>query len=263
MTAAAPRRRFRPRLVPTLVALPLFLALLGLGTWQMERREWKLALIADMQARLAMPPAPLTELLALGPAANYRPVYAVGVYRHDREMLLEARTYHGQLGMQVVTPLELTEARSREDAGGGARAAIDSVLVNRGWIPADRRDPGTRAAGQAAGEVAVTGILRWPQRPSYFTPDNHPDRGQWYWADVQAMARAADLAHPAPAVIEAGRDAAAPDRLPVGGQTIVDVPNNHLQYAITWYALAAVLLATYIMSQRRVPGAEPPRRTLI
>lgn len=252
MTATA-RKHFRPRLGATLIALPMILALLGLGTWQMERRSWKEGLIADMQARLALPPAALAELLPLGPAANYRPVYAVGVYRHDREMQLLARTYKGENGVQIVTPLQLTEERATEDKQSGVRSALDSVLVNRGWVPLDKRDPKSRESG-VMGEVIVTGILRWPPEPGLFTPKNNPEKGEWYWPEVPAMAQAADLAHTAQAVIELGLNRADPSSLPIGGQTIIELPNNHLQYAITWYALAAALLATYILSQRRPPG---------
>ena len=256
MIASAMRggKRFRPRLVPTLIALPMILVLLALGSWQMERRHWKEGLLADMQARLALPPAALSELLPLGLAANYRPVYAVGVYRHDREMQLLARTYQGENGVQIVTPLQLTEERATEDMASGVRSALDSVLVNRGWVPLDKRDPKNRESG-AMGEVVVTGILRWPSEPGLFTPKNDPARGQWYWPEVPAMALAADIVQTSPAIIELGRDTAEPNRLPFGGQTIIDLPNNHLQYAITWYALAAALLATYILSQRRSPDA--------
>ena len=246
---------FRPRLIPTLIALPLFLTLLGLGTWQMERRGWKEGLLADMQARLALPPAALADLLPLGPAGNYRPVYAVGVYRHDLEMLLQARTHEGLIGVQVVTPLQLIESRSAEDVASGASVVVENVLVNRGWVPLEARDPKSRPDSLPQGEMVVTGILRWPAAPGWFTPKNDPARGDWYWPEVPAMARAADLGQMAPAVIEIGRNAAAPDALPIGGQTIVALPNNHLQYALTWYALAAALLATYILSQRRPAGA--------
>lgn len=248
---------FRPSLKATLIALPLLLTLLGLGTWQVERLHWKTALIADMRSRLAMPPEALIDLLPLGPAANYRPVYVVGVYRHDHEMQLQARTYDGQIGVQLVTPVQLIESRSREDAGSGVPSRVDAVLVNRGWVPLDRRDPRARLDSWTMGEVVLTGILRWPTEPGRFTPENRPDKGEWYWLDLPAMAAQSDLPRVAPAYIELGRSSSDPDRLPVGGQTIVELPNNHLQYAITWYALAAVLLATYILSQRRPPDAEP------
>ncbi|MFN4283039.1 MAG: SURF1 family protein [Alphaproteobacteria bacterium] len=245
---------FKPRLIPTLIALPLFLTLLGLGVWQLERREWKTALLADIEARLAMPPAALVDLLPLGPAANYRPVYVVGVYRHDREMLVQARTHEGQIGVQVVTPFQLIEERSAEDAGSGVKVRAEAVLVNRGWVPLEMRDPKTRADSQPAGEMVVTGLLRWPAAPGWFTPKNDPARNQWYWMEVPAMAETSNLRDLVPAYIELGRNAAAPDALPIGGQTIVRLPNNHLQYALTWFALAAALLATYILSQRRRSG---------
>ncbi|HEY4136069.1 MAG TPA: SURF1 family protein [Alphaproteobacteria bacterium] len=240
-TASSSKRVFRPRLIPTLVMLPFLVTLLGLGTWQLERRVWKLGLIADMEERLAMPPAPLSELLPLGPAAAYRPVFAVGVYAHGNEMPLMARTYRGKNGEQIVTPLLLTERG----------AGVDSVLVNRGWVPEAKSDPKTRPESQPGGETVATGILRWPSTPGTFTPDNDPARNQWYWTDVHAMAEAADLSRPAPVVIDVGPNKADPKALPIGGQTIIDLPNDHLQYAITWFALAAVLLATYILSQRR------------
>jgi surfeit locus 1 family protein len=255
---SATAKRFRPRLIPTLIALPLLLTLLGLGTWQMERREWKTALLADMAARLAMPPAALVDLLPLGPAANYRPVYAVGVYRHDLEMLLQARTHEGRIGAQVVTPLQLIENRSAQDAASGARITVENVLVNRGWVPLEARDPESRPDSLLQGEVVVTGILRWPADPGLFTPKNDPAGRMWYWPEVPAMAQAADLGQMAPALIELGRSSTIPDALPsatlpIGGQTIISLSNNHLQYALTWYALAAALLATYILSQRRLP----------
>lgn len=248
-------KSFRPRLIPTLIALPLLLTLLGLGSWQLERRSWKEGLLADMQARLALPPAALADLLPLGPAGNYRPVYAVGVYRHDREMQLLARTHESQIGVQVITPLQLTESRAAEDVASGVRSALDAVLVNRGWVPLDKREPKTRPESALQGEVVVTGVLRWPAAPGLFTPKNDPLRGDWYWPEIPAMAQAADLAPMAPAVIELGRNAAEPATLPIGGQTIVDLPNNHLHYALTWYALAAALLGTYILSQRRSTDA--------
>lgn len=246
--STAPALAFRPRLIPTLIALPAILVLLALGTWQMERRAWKADLIATMQSRLAMPPASLVELLPLGPEAAYRPVFVTGVFRHDREMHLVARRYKERIGAQVVTPLLLTEGRGM----------ADSVLVNRGWVPEDRRAPARRPDSQPHGEISVTGILRWPSQPGLFTPDNDPARGLWYWVDIPAMARAADLARPAPVVIESLRNPADPEALPVGGQTIVRLPNNHLQYAVTWYALAAALLGTYILSQRRPRDSDRP-----
>jgi surfeit locus 1 family protein len=240
---AEPRRGWRgPRAAFALV-LAGFAILAALGTWQVERLAWKRDLIATMEARLAMAPLPVGDLLNSGPIENFRPVRATGIFLHDREMYLAARSYQGRLGYHVVTPLELAD-------GGTA------VLVDRGWVPADRKAPDSRAAGQVPGKVTVEGIARRPSVPSLFTPDNRPDQNLWYWADLPAMAAHAGLAAAPPLLIEAG-PAANPGGLPIGGQTHVNLPNNHLQYAITWYALALVLAVFYLVSRRRAAGSSP------
>lgn len=232
-----PRRGWRgPRATLAFVLLGVAI-LIGLGTWQMERRLWKADLIATMDARLALPPIPVADFLANGAGEDYRPVSASGTFRHDQEMYLAARSYKSQLGYHVVTPLIL-------DDGGTA------VLVDRGWVPSDKQTPASRAAGQRAGPVTITGIARQQIKPGLFTPDNRPDQNQWYWADLPAMAAHAGLGQVAPLLLEAG-PAENPGGLPIGAQTFINLPNNHLQYAITWYSLAAVLVVIYLVSRRR------------
>jgi surfeit locus 1 family protein len=244
--AEAPRSRWRgPRATLFLVLIGCAL-LIGLGTWQVERRAWKADLIATMNARLALPPASLSELLAGGESEDFRPVRATGIFLHDQEMYLAARSYQSQLGYHVVTPLLLDDGTP----GGPA------VLVDRGWVPVDRLAPESRAAGQVPGKVTVEGILRRPSKPGAFTPDNRPDQNQWYWSDLPAMGAHAGLAQVAPVLIEAG-PAVNPGGLPIGGQTRVTLPNDHLQYAITWYALAAALVVLYLVSRRRRTAGPP------
>ena len=127
------------------------------------------------------------------------------------------------------------------------------ILVNRGWVPYERRDPATRAAGQVAGPVVVEGILRREPRggaSSWFVPDNSPERNQWFWFDLPAMARAAGVPAFAPFYVEAAA-APNPGGLPIGGQTIVELPSNHLEYAITWYSLAIALAFIYVLWHRQ------------
>lgn len=233
------RRRARATLPLVLLGIVI---LLGLGTWQLERRAWKADLIATMNARLALPSVPLLEVFTPGGAVDpasldFRPARATGRFRHDQEMYLAARGYQGQLGVHVVTPLVM-------DRSGM------TVLVDRGWVPSDRQAPQSRGEGQIDGEVTVEGVLRQPARPSVFTPDNRPDQNLWYWADLPAMAAAAKVAPIAPLLLEAG-PAANPGGLPIGGQTRINLPNNHLQYALTWYALALALAVLYLVSRRR------------
>lgn len=222
------------------VVLAGFAVLVALGTWQMERRSWKAELIATMESRLAMAPLAIEAVLASREPVDFRPLRASGSFRHDREFYLAARSYQGKLGYHVVTPLVLNDGRT-------------TVMVDRGWVPTDRRDPASRPLGQLAGVVSVTGIARLPPRPGVFTPDNRPDQNQWYWSDLSAMAQQADVAQVVPFVIEAGADSN-PGGLPIGGRTRVTLSNDHLQYAITWYALAGALAVIYLVSLRRRDG---------
>jgi surfeit locus 1 family protein len=234
---AEPRRGWRGPRATLAFVLAGFAILIALGTWQVERLAWKRDLIATMESRLAMAPLPLGDLLKHQPIEDFRPVRATGTFLHDREMYLAARSYQGRLGYHVVTPLA--------PEGGGT-----AVLVDRGWVPVDRQAPDSRAAGQVPGTITVEGIARRPPKPGLFTPDNRPDQNLWYWVDLPAMAAHAGLTTVAPLLIEAG-PAANPGGLPIGGQTHINLPNNHLQYAITWYALALALAVFYVVSRRR------------
>ncbi|HET9149176.1 MAG TPA: SURF1 family protein [Alphaproteobacteria bacterium] len=226
----------RPRLVPTVSAGLAFLVLIGLGTWQVERLQWKTALLRDIAERMSTEPT----LLPGPPFAvmEYERVRATGHFLNDRELHLFARSDKGQIGYDILTPLVL-------DRGG-------AVLVNRGYVPTDRRDPATRRDGEVPGTVTVTGIVRIPRKPmlSWLLPDNKPDQNQWIWTDLPAMAASIGVQPLAPFVIEA--DATPnPGGLPVGGQTRLNIPNDHLQYALTWYALAAILAVMFVVYHRR------------
>jgi len=216
------RRRFTAAVMwPTIAALPVFVALLGLGTWQVQRLHWKEALIAERAARAAAPPIGVEQ--AGDPAGQeFRRVRAVGTFRHDREMFLESRVQNGEAGYHVVTPLALRS--------GGA------VLVDRGWVR-------TRASERTGGEVAVEGFMRRGGKSSSWTPDNDPARNTWYYVDIPAMAAAAGMTDAKPFFIDTGEPP--------------ELPNNHLQYAITWYGLAAVLVVIYGVFVSRRLRREP------
>jgi surfeit locus 1 family protein len=232
----------RRRLWATLIALPMLAVLIGLGAWQLERREWKLALIAELETQLAAPPAPLPAVIDNPVAWNYRRVTARGRFDHAAELHVPARTYQSQAGWHVVTPL--------------LRADGAAVLVDRGWVTDAAIDPASRPESLVAGEVEIGGILRVPTPPGWLIPDNRPEANQWYWLDLPAMAAAAGIDGPVlPLVLEA--ELGPPGALPIGGQTRVELPNDHLQYALTWFSLAAVLAVIFILSvRRRPPGTE-------
>lgn len=226
----------RPLLWPTLMTLPAVLGALALGTWQVQRLEWKNALITERQARRAAPP--LAGLPAsFDPALHeFRKVRVEGRFRHENELYLAARSLRGSPGYHVVTPFAL--------AGRG------TILVNRGWIPLERKSPESRKLGQVEGTVALEGYLRLPPEPGWFVPDNEPAKNFWFYVDIPAMARVAGIDDVKPYLLEAG-PAENRGGYPVGGVTRFDAPNDHLQYAITWYAMAVIGIVIYLLYHRR------------
>ncbi len=199
----------------------------------MERLQWKEGLIAQRNAALHAAPVPVPATLDDATTLEFHPVRATGVFLNDHELYLNAQNAHGDAGVDIVTPLRLDDGRT--------------LMVNRGFVPTARQSPATRAIGNSYGKVAVTGLLRVVQidQRSSFTPPNEPARNSWFFIDLPAMAKAAGIDTVLPFYLDAD---ATPNAggFPVGGQTITDLPNDHLQYAITWYALAAALVAIYI-----------------
>ena len=225
---------------PSLWAAAGLSLLLGLGTWQVQRLHWKEGLIAEREAGLRATPVALPTTLDAARALELRPVRAEGQFRNDRELDLNLESKAGAAGFHIVTPLMLADG--------------SALLVDRGFVPTEQKAPETRAAGELSGTVTVTGLVRIPSagKPSWFTPDNDPGRNSWFYVDVGAMAQAVGVARVAPFYIDA--DATPnPGGWPKGGETITDLPNNHLQYAITWYSLALALIVIYIrFTSRRI-----------
>lgn len=237
MTARPPRSRSRLLSVAALALLGTAL-LTGLGVWQLERRAWKLDLIARVTERVHAPAvaAPGPTLWSRVNAADdeYRHVRVSGRFLNNRETLVKAVTEDGS-GFWVLTPL-------RTDAGY-------TVLVNRGFVPDSRRDPATRIAGQIPTETTVTGLLRMTEPGGAFLRSNDPEANRWYSRDVAAIGRARHLGRVAPYFIDADATPV-PGGLPVGGLTVIRFPNNHLLYALTWFTLAVLLANSAIRAGR-------------
>ena len=227
--------RLRPLFWPTVMMVPIILFSLGLGVWQMERRAWKRDILDRIALHQAAAPMPFDELLKGDPLRfEYGRVRLAGTFLHDKEFFLAARSLKDKVGMQVVTPV-------RTDGG-----AI--VLFDRGWIPSDKKDPATRRAGQLAGKVDLTGIVRRTQVKRQFAPDNDPAKNFWFHVDAPLMRKMAGGA-PDPALDSFFLEAdgtANPGGLPIGGQTRLDIPNDHLQYAITWFLIALAAAGVYL-----------------
>lgn len=214
-----------------LLAATLFAAFCFLGTWQLQRRAWKLELIATVEQQLQRAPVP-----APGPASwpdilthsAYLPVQVKGRFLHEKEMRVQAMTTHGS-GYWVLTPMQ-TQAGFY-------------VLINRGFVDQQRQEPASRKVGQTPGPVEVSGLLRLSEPGGRFLRPNDPERNLWYSRDVAAMGELLKLPEGqlAPYFIDAN-DAENSGGWPVGGLTVVRFRNTHLTYAITWYALALLTL---------------------
>ena len=223
--------QFRPLLLPTLVSIPALIILVVLGTWQVQRLNWKTALIEQYTARSQSDSLPITALKQPIEGSEFQRVGLTGRFAHDQEIYLTGRTYEGNAGFHVVTPFV--------DQTGRA------FLVNRGWVSEAYRAPEQRAFSVIDEEISFDGIVRLPQRKGYFVPENEPDNGFWFTLKPDEIA-----AHLGRDTLETAFyiDAVRGDEvitLPIAAELKIDVSNPHLNYAMTWYGLALALLGVY------------------
>ena len=221
---------FRPYPGLTIACALLFAILCGLGSWQLERLQWKLALIARVNGHMAAPPLTLDQIAALPTEeAQYHRVTLTGRFDHAREAYAFA-TADGAAVYHVLTPFRTDDGRT--------------LMVDRGEVPKELLNPATRAAGNVSGDTAVTGVWRLPDAPGAFTPPPDIAHRIWYARDLKAIATADHLTLSAPVVIEAAATPN-PGGWPKGGQTVVTFRNQHLSYAVTWFGLAICLLGVW------------------
>jgi surfeit locus 1 family protein len=223
---------FRPYPGLTLACAICFAILCGLGVWQLERLQWKLALIARVGSHMTAAPVSLDRVMAMtAEQAQYRHVTVTGRFDHAREAYVFTTDAQGEAVYHVLTPLRTGDGRW--------------LMVDRGSVPPARLNPASRAAANGAGETQVTGVWRKPDAPGLFTPAPDLKRRIWYARDLESIAAADHLRLAAPVLIEA--DATPnPGGYPKGGQTVVTFRNQHLSYAITWFGLAGGLLGIWI-----------------
>lgn len=243
----------RSLVLPGLASLIALAILLGLGTWQLQRKAWKEGLIAQIEARAHGEPG---EILPPSEWAGwqaekdqFRRVRVTGTFLHQFETpvygLAPAQRGAPAQGYYLMTPLRL--------AGG------EILVINRGFVPTELRDPASRPESRPAGEVTITGLVRAPEERNPFTPTDDPARNLWFARDPAAIAEARGLEQVAPFYVEA--DATPnPGGWPKGGQTRLELPNNHLQYAVTWYGIALTLVGVFAaFAWRRLkPQASDP-----
>ncbi|MGN7962317.1 SURF1 family protein [Brucella sp. 22210] len=215
-----------------------FVVFVGLGIWQIERLQWKLDLIARVDARVHAEPvaAPGKDDWANINQKDdeYRHVTITGTYLNDKEVLVHALTERGA-GYWVLTPLRTSDG--------------SLTYINRGFVPTDKRDLSARPETQIAGETTVTGLLRMPEPDGFFLRPNDPAKNSWNSRDVAAFAAKENLGTVAPYFIDADAKSN-PGNQPVGGLTVVSFRNSHLSYAITWFALATMVAGAAVFVWR-------------
>ncbi len=222
---------FRPYPGLTIACALLFAILCGLGTWQIQRLHWKLALIAQVDANMTAAPLSLAQVRALPPdQAQYHRVTMTGAFDHVHESYVFTTAEGGTPVYHVLTPF-------RTEGGW--------LMVDRGEVPKEKRDPATRRAGNTSDTAAVTGVWRLPDAPGSFTPAPDHAHRIWYSRNLPDMAKVDGVALLAPELVEA--DATPnPGGWPKGGQTVVSFRNQHLSYAVTWFGLALGLLGIWL-----------------
>jgi surfeit locus 1 family protein len=248
--ATAQRRRSRSWVGLLLPAIVAFAVLISLGIWQIQRKAWKEALIATLTERLAAPAQklpPATAWLRLDQARDeYSRVTFSAAFDNGREALVyaAASAFRPDVadagpGYWVLTPARLADG--------------SIVVVDRGFVPEGRKDPKTRPDGEVSAPVDIVGTMRWPDSRHWFTPNDDPAHNLWFVRDPAAIAAAKGLDGVARFYVEQ-ESPVPPGGLPQPGKLVVNLPDNHLQYALTWFGLAAVLAGVFVSWAVTSPG---------
>lgn len=218
----------------TLAVIPALMVLIALGNWQLDRRVWKEDVLETRAERITEPIAGYAAITAVAGSevdtVEYRPIRLQGTYRADADIKLLSRTREGRVGFHIITALAI-------------EAGDTTVWVDRGWVPVEG---GVEVAPPPEGIVSVDGYVRKFETPGQFTPDNEPDAGVWYYLDGDQLVAKAGTGPAAPFYVQKAPEAQ-PGIYPVGGVPNIALRNPHLQYAVTWYALAVVMMVIYVI----------------
>lgn len=237
--------------------LGVFVTLLGLGTWQVQRLAWKMDLIAQAEERPTLPAISLHSLVEEagldGPTLNPNDPARLAA----EEVAYRRVSMSGQfIGEPVRVFTTLSESNGPYEGPGywimqPFEAGDHTVFLNRGFIPFDLpAEAEIRAA--PAGLIQFEGLVRPDDEPDFFTPDPDFAQGILYRRSVAQLIEAAGVGAALPITVD--MPASVIPGLPQAGETKFTFSNRHLEYAVTWYALAAVLAAivAVVMVQRRM-----------
>lgn len=225
--------KFKPLLYPTLFTVPALIVLIALGTWQVQRMMWKNGIIEAVNTRIAMPAIDMPVAVDNIDNMQYRKVKVKGEFMHNKEvhLFVGPRERGGDAGYNIVTPVKLTN---------GAY-----VLVDRGWVPAEKKEAAKRPETLVKGVVEFDGMVHKGEVKKSLVPDNDITKNLWFWIDVPSIETYAGIKLQnlyVRALHKAGDKS-----LPIAGQDKIRYANDHLKYAITWYGLAIALVVIYVV----------------
>ena len=226
---------FKPPLWLTVFTASALIILLSLGTWQIYRLDWKNDLINEYNHSFNKEPINLSEISNNSNFFNYRRIKVSGKLNHKNEIHVIGKTYEGNAGFHIITPL------TTEDGS--------TILVNRGWVPKKYIKRETRLFSLPKGIVEVVGLVRMPQIKGKFVPVNEPENGFWFTIIPSQILEFIKVKGEKTFYIDelkVGNDIVLP--IPIDGK--IKIPNNHLQYAMTWYSLAIGLAVIYFLWNR-------------
>ena len=227
---------FKPSVWLTIFAFPSFLILIILGSWQVQRLSWKSNLISNYNYNFQQAPITVKELFKDRKNNKYRRTVIYGEYDHANEIQIIGKTYEGNAGFHIITPFILENN--------------EIIYINRGWVPKKYADKKTRKFSLLEDKVRVVGLVRLPQKKGYFVPENEPENGFWFTIIPEELNGHLNIIGEKEFYIdELNIDEKLKLPMPANGK--VQVPNNHLQYAITWYSLALGLLIVYFAWHRQ------------
>jgi len=223
--------------IPTLFTIPALIVLVFLGSWQVHRLNWKNNIVSEVESKIAMEPILMPSKVDDIEDLKYRKIIARGEFLHDEEIHLFTgqKKFKGDSGYDILTPMKL-------ENGG-------YVLVDRGWVPSDKKEADKRPETLTDGVVTVLAMLHKGEKPGRFTPDNDMEENLWFWIDMDAISKQTGHDFQNLYLRQLKKDG--DSDLPVGGDEKIKHRNDHLQYAVTWYALAIILIVIYFLYRRR------------
>ncbi len=235
---------FKFRLLPSLITIPAIIFMLMLGFWQIERLKWKSQLIDILMERTSRNAVELSFDDINKVNDEFTPVYIYGKFDYSHELLLQNRTYEKQAGMHLLTPFIITASDKINNTN-----INKAILVDRGWLPFAKTDGPFHKDSHIDDIIKLEGVVRFPTGQTSFIPDNMAAKNQWYFIDLEQIS-----SHTGYDFIDyyiMANNNGDMNNLPIGGRWKINLPNNHLEYAITWYSLAFILLVIFLIYHRK------------